>query len=177
MNNTDISLKKTNAYIDNTEIIEFGMKNYIIYWADKTPEASNDEHKKALDSVIYNMQQNCGYQTKDKKRLGEFCIVVTPEYKVAIAVYDIEKQCYRIAADIVCFDNSKTQTNIIWKKFRFINGTDTWKKNKNGSYKSIKGIKARCIDIADEEAIALIGDENKILETENIYYKKGNCKK
>lgn len=162
MNNTEIPFEQVKHKIINE--IEFGIMNYALLWDNKPMDCSNEEHKKSLDSIIKQLV-NQGVENPT------ICIVASPEYRIAIAVYDFDKQCYRIAANLVGLIG-ETATNIMWKKYKIINRTHQWKKNKNGSMKSIKGIKAQCVGFADEEAITLIGNENKVLEIEKTYIKE-----
>ena len=165
MNNTPIPvspstmLEQSTCKITNN--IEFGIMNYALLWDNKSMNCSNEEHKKSLDSIIEQLA-NQGVENPT------ICIVTSPEYRIAIAVYDFDKHCYRIAANLVGL-SGETATNIMWKKYKILNHANQWQKNKNGSMKSIKGIKAQCVGFADEEAISLISNENKVLEVEKTY--------
>lgn len=141
--------------------IEFGMMGYGAYIDNLDRTASPAKYKAAA----------CKLMNAIKNNNNEFCIVISPDYKTCIATKT--EGSWQIVANICsCEEQTRSVNQIVWKKYRVINGADKSdifyvgdpKKKDKWTWKSFKNVKAECIGIADEQAIKLIGEDNPLIE-------------
>lgn len=135
--------------------IGFGMMGYGYLWRNCTENSTPEEFTNALLDMARTIWRNN----------KEFCVVSTPEYETAVAVYDIKEKCYRVAGYMTKIDKTN-KICVMWKKYRFINNNKNWQTSK--TCKSVSNMYAEFIGIADKEAINLIGEKNKVLNIQVI---------